>query len=209
MKKIIDIRSWKRKEHFEFFNSFDEPYFGVVTEIDCNKAYEKSKCTGESFFLYYLHKATMAANEVEEFRYRIENNQVCCYDKIHASSTIGRDDETFAYSFIGFDTDYTQFLENAKKEIEEVENSTGLRLDEDSKRNDVIHFTALPWLKITGLSHPRNFKYNDSVPKISFGSYFATENGKKMSLAIHANHALVDGYHVAKFVKTFQELMNQ
>ncbi len=209
MKRRIDTQNWKRKEHYEFFKDFDEPFLGVVTEIDCTKAYNKNDWEGESFFLYYLYKATMAANEVEEFRYRIEDNNLVCYDKIHASSTIGRDDETFAYSFIEFDNDYEQFKVNAKKEIEAVKNSTGLRLNEDAKRIDTIHFTALPWMKITGLSHPRNFKYNDSVPKISFGSYFRTKYGKNMSVAIHANHALVDGYHVAKFVKIFQELMNQ
>jgi chloramphenicol O-acetyltransferase type A len=209
VKRIVDIQNWKRKEHYEFFKGFDEPYLGVVTEIDCTEAYEKNDWAGESFFLYYLHKATMAANEVEEFRYRIEDEQVVCYDKINASSTIGRDDETFGYSFIEFSKDYKQFKENARKEIEEIKNSTGLRLNEEAKRIDTIHFTTLPWIKITGLSHPRNFKYNDSVPKISFGSYYHTKYGKNMSVAIHANHALVDGFHVAKFVKIFQELMNQ
>lgn len=208
MKRIIDIQNWKRKEHYNFFKEFDEPYLGVVTEIDCTRAYDKNNWAGESFFLYYLHRATMAANEIEEFRYRMEDDQVVCYDKIHASSTIGRDDETFGYSFIEFSTDYEQFKRSAKKEIDEVRNSTGLRLNDDGKRIDTIHFTALPWMKISGLSHPRNYKYNDSVPKISFGSYFETKYGKNMSVAVHANHALMDGYHVAKFIKLFQDLMN-
>ena len=63
MKQIIDIQKWKRKEHFEFFSAFDDPYFGIVSEIDCTRAYDKNDWAEESFFLYYLHKATMAAND--------------------------------------------------------------------------------------------------------------------------------------------------
>ena len=151
----------------------------------------------------------MAANEVEEFKYRILNNQVVCYDKIHASSTIGRVDETFAYSFVEYNPDYNEFRKAANKEIEAVKNTEGLRLNEDSKRLDTIHFTTLPWMKITGLSHPRNYKYNDSIPKISFGSYFQEKYIKKISIAIHAHHALMDGFHVAKFLNIFQNLMNK
>ena len=99
MKTIIDINSWKRKEHFDFFSSFDEPFFGIITEIDCTRAYSKAKLNGGSFFLYYIHKSLIAANLIEEFRYRLDNNQLVLFDKIHASPTIGREDETFAFSF--------------------------------------------------------------------------------------------------------------
>ncbi len=35
-------------------------------------------------------------------------------------------------------------------------------------------------------------------------------DGKKsMPVAIHVNHALMDGYHVSLFVDEFQKLMNQ
>ena len=31
--EIIEINTWNRKEHFEFFSHFDEPFFGVVSEF--------------------------------------------------------------------------------------------------------------------------------------------------------------------------------
>ena len=209
MKRIIDTVNWKRKEHFEFFSSFDEPFFGVVTEFDCTRAYEKVKSQGASFFLYYLHKSLVAVNAIEEFRYRLEDDKIICFDKIHASSTIGRDDETFAYSFIEYSADFEQFTIDANKEIEAVKHSTGLRLNEDSRRIDTIHYTSLPWFKLYGLSHPRNFKYRDSVPKISFGKYISEGNRKKMSIGIHAHHGLMDGYHIGKYMEVFQDIMNQ
>ena len=43
MKKEIDITNWNRKEHFEFFSAFDEPFFGITTPIECSIAIEKAK----------------------------------------------------------------------------------------------------------------------------------------------------------------------
>lgn len=209
MKRIIDQNNWNRKEHFDFFSSFDEPFFGIVSEIDCTIAYRNAKSMNASFFLWYLHKSIMAVNMIEEFRYRLEGDKIVCFDEIHASSTIGRDDNTFAYSFIRYSADFEQFVKSANNEIEAVKSSAGLRLNEDSKRIDTIHYTSLPWFKLTGMSHPRNFRYKDSVPKISFGKC-SDENGRnKMSIAIHAHHGLMDGYHIGKYLDLFQKLMNE
>ena len=48
--KILDQSSWKRKEHFDFFSKYEDPYFGIVSEIDCTKAYKLSKLRNQSFF---------------------------------------------------------------------------------------------------------------------------------------------------------------
>ncbi|RTL14004.1 MAG: chloramphenicol acetyltransferase, partial [Flavobacteriaceae bacterium] len=82
MKQKIDISSWNRKEHFEFFNTFEEPFFGITTSIDMTIAYEKAKAMQIPFFVYYLHKTIAAVNQVENFRYRIEENEVVLYDEI-------------------------------------------------------------------------------------------------------------------------------
>ena len=60
-------------------------------------AYEKAKSHENSVFVYYLHKTIAAVNQVENFRYRIEENEVVLYDEIDASSTIMREDKTFGF----------------------------------------------------------------------------------------------------------------
>ncbi|MBW1298259.1 chloramphenicol acetyltransferase [Aquimarina litoralis] len=208
-KKELDISNWNRKEHFEFFNSFDEPFFGIVSSVDFTKGYQKVKDNKYSYFLYYLHKAVKSANTIESFRYRIEGEKVYVYDEVHTSATIGRDDHTFGFSFIEYDTDFLKFAEHAKKEIEAVKNSTGLRHNDNAKRLDSLHISSIPWYNFSSLSHARHFQYKDSVPKISFGRY--TKEGDKISLpiSIHVHHALMDGYHVGLFLEEFQRLLNE
>jgi len=206
MKKLFDLENWARKDHFNFFNSFDEPFYGVVVEVDCTLAYEKCKREGKSFFLYYLHQSLAAANTIENFKLRIEDNQVYLYDQCNASAVINRADGTFGFSYIDYEIDFSDFEINAKREMEQVRNTKGLDLEGNGA--NVIHISAMPWLKFTSLSHARSFAFKDSCPKFSYGKMTEIDGRKSMPIAIHVNHALVDGYHVSLFVDEFQSRMN-
>lgn len=209
MKQKLNIENWNRKEHFEFFNQMEEPFFGITTKIDCTIAYENAKKFGVSFFAYYLHKTLIAVNQTENFRYRIIENEVYIFDKIDASATIMREDKTFGFSFIDFQEDLKKFSKDTIQEIERVRKTTGLFTREFPLIN-LIHFSTIPWINFTSLSHARNFTFQDSCPKITFGKMTISKKGKrKMAMSIHVHHGLVDGYHIGEFVTLFQKLMNE
>ena len=207
MKHKLNLDTWKRKEHFQFFKQMEEPFFGITTRIDCTKAYEKSKEMGVSFFTYYLHKTLLAVNAVENFRYRIIDDEIYIFDTIDASATILREDKTFGFSLIEYSENLNDFAEITNKEIERVKNTTGL-ITRDFEIN-LIHFSAVPWIDFTAYSHARSFSWLDSCPKISFGKMVEENNKKTMAMAIHVHHGLMDGYHVGEFVSLFQEMMEE
>ena len=207
MKKKFNIEEWVRRDQFHFFKQFEEPFFGVTVNIDCTMAYDISKAINASFFLYYLHKSLAAANAVEPFRFRIDKQDVIVYDTIHASPTINRPDGTFGFSYIDYHNDFDVFAAAAQKEIEKVQQTAGL-IPASSNEN-VIHYSSIPWINFTSLSHARRFSTGDSIPKISFGK-MTLENKKRMiPMSVHVHHALMDGYDVAKYIDLFQELMNE
>ena len=41
--KIIDLKSWNRKEIYEHFIGLTDPFVAVVVELDVTKAYETAK----------------------------------------------------------------------------------------------------------------------------------------------------------------------
>ena len=90
IEKIIDIATWNRREHYEHFSAFDDPFFGVTVNVDCTRAYQEAKDKGVSFSLLVLHRIVTAAAAVEEFRYRIEGNRVVCYDSLLPEATVGK-----------------------------------------------------------------------------------------------------------------------
>ncbi|SMD44675.1 chloramphenicol O-acetyltransferase type A [Aquiflexum balticum DSM 16537] len=207
MYRILDIEKWSRKDHFLFFSKFEEPFFGVTVRVNCTKAYNSSKSIGSSFFLYYLHASLQAANSIEAFKYRIKNGQVLIYDKINASPTINRDNGTFGFSYMDYLEDFKEFEKSAKIEIEKVRNTTGL--DPAGSGDNVIHFSSIPWIDFTSISHARSFSFPDSCPKISFGQVIESEGIKTMPVSIHVHHALMDGIHVGQFIELFQKLLDR
>lgn len=205
MKTTIDQDSWPRKNLFDFFNSFEEPYFGVTTSIDCTVAYQKAKERQISFFLYYLHKSLAAVNSVEEFLLRIEKDTVVKYDNVHASPTVPRKDGSFGFAYMKYQERFEDFYKEAAEEVERVSREKSLTPAIDNE--NVIHYSTLPWINFTSVSHARKYSRPDSVPKITFGKVYE-ENGKKfMSMSVHVNHALADAYHVGKYIDLFQSMM--
>ncbi|TSD67199.1 chloramphenicol acetyltransferase [Inquilinus sp. KBS0705] len=206
MKTKIDLSNWPRRDHFNFFNSFEEPFFSVTVNVDCTNAYHKAKQQGVSFFLYYLHCSLTAANQTEAFKYRIIDNEVFVYDEVHASATINRPNGTFGFSYINYQPAFTEFAEGAKQEIERVQATTGL--EPSNQGENVIHYSAMPWINFTALTHARSFSFKDSIPKISFGMVTEAGGKRSMPVSITVHHGLMDGLHVGQYIDAFQKLLN-
>lgn len=211
MKNKINLDTWNRNDHFNFFLNYDEPFWGVVSNVECTKAYEFCKNNNVSFFFYYFYYSLQAANTIKEFRYRIEDNKPVEYSVVHASQTIQKDDNTFAFGLFPYFETFQEFLSYSQKEIDEIKKTKGLGLErvDNPLRLDVIHFSVLKWITFTGLSHARNFKFQDSIPKITFGKFFKENNKLYLPVSVNAHHSLMDGYHASLFFELFEELLNK
>lgn len=207
MRHHIDIETWPRKQHYELFKSYKDPFYGIVVNIDCTEAFANAKNSKHSFFLSYLHKSIQAVTDTPALRLRIEKDQLVSYDTINASAVINREYDGFGFSLIDFDADFETFCGIAQTEIDRVKGSK--ELFPPTSPNNVIYYSSLPWLQFTSLSHAQSLDGTDSVPKISFGKVFDQGDRKMMPYSIHVHHALVDGKDIAEHVDRFQELMNK
>lgn len=207
MKKKIDVDRWERKELYNFFKDFDEPYYGITTDLECSGAYQYAKSRGISFFLYYLYLVLKAVNRTEAFKYRIEGDDLNLYEKIDASATIDRSDGTFGFSFIPYTEELDAFIEQATREVDRVRKESEL-ITCDFGQN-IIHFSAVPWIQFTSVSHPRHFGIRDSIPKITMGKYYTLGERMMMPVATHVHHGIADGLHVGQFLETLQDLFRE
>lgn len=203
--KKINISAWNRKQHFNHFNALADPYFGVTIPFDVSNAYKKSKDTGSSFFAIYLHSCMKAINAVENFKYRIIDNEVFECDAIHASSTLLRADNTFGFSFINFTENFNEFNANIQKEKQRINETTDLYPPVNGL--NCIHCSALPWFSFTSQKEPFSGT-KDSVPKLAFSKTYKEKESLLMNVGISVNHTLIDGYHVGQFAELFQINLN-
>ncbi len=205
--KFLDVNNWERKQHFNFFNTFKDPYFAITGTLDVTNAKKYAKVNEVSFFAIYLHACMQAINEIENFKYRItEDNKVVVHDTIHASATILRPNKTFGFSFINYEKEALSFERNYKLEKERICNSNALFPPVNTE--DCIYCSALPWVNFTGHKEPVSGA-KESVPKLAFGKVLDTNGILEMPIAISVNHALVDGYHVGSFLEKAQFFLNE
>lgn len=204
MKTVIDMASWNRREHYEFFSALDESFHGIVAEVDCSWAYRHCKQNSISFFLYYLHQTLRAVNQTAALRYRIEGKQVVDYQTIHANATIMRPDHSFAFCPIDYHPDFEAFCLHASAAMQTVIAAEGLCFNAACQREDAIHFSAMPWINFTGITHARQHNGPDSVPKISVGKCLERDGKMRMPVASFVHHGLADAYHVHQFLQTLE-----
>ena len=199
-KRVIDIAEWDRKEHYAFFGNMPDPFFGLTAKVDFTDCYRRAKSCGKSFFLYSLHGILKVLNSIPEFRYRIEDGNVVQYDCIGASPTIAREDGSFGFAYFNWDEDLDRFVDAATAEIARVKNGSGLSINENEGRNDIIYFTSIPWVDFSDIKHAGGHRTGDSIPEVAVGKLHE-ENGRMvMSVSIEVNHGLADGRHIGLFV---------
>lgn len=201
----IDLATWKRKAHFNFFSAFGQPYFGVCTTINCTRAYRYCKAYAVSFFPFYLFHSLQAVNEVAEFKLRIEEGNVYQYEKISGSITVMRRDQSFGFVYFDHDPDFVRFRDQIKQLIKKERSAAGLELRPGT--SDLIHYSVLPGIHFTSLQHAQSLNDHSGVPKIVFGKYEFVNGQVLLPLSVHVHHGLCDALHVEKFIKLFQSAM--
>lgn len=209
--KELDLNTWSRREQFDFFQQAEDPFVGVVVELDVTKGYERCKQKGWSFHHYYHFLTIKLVNEIEEFRYRTVGGKPVVLDLIHVGTTLLREDKTFVFAYVDYSPEMTfeEFSQLATKNFDEALQGEGMQASERSRDLDIIHYTTVPWLNFKGLRLPKGFNKEDSVPKISFGKMVKQGEKKTMPIAIDVHHGLVDGYHLGQFVERLEELLDQ
>lgn len=207
MYKIIDKDNWPRLQQYDFFKDYDNPYFNICTELDVTRLLTQSKDKDVSFFITVLYISIHVANLQKEFRYRMKAGDVIEYDRIHASATVLKEDETFSFCYFDYHSDFKQFYLNARKQIEKCKNGEQ-KFDGRNNDHDMIHYSTIPWISFTSFTNPRNYSNKDSIPKIVFGKYHETEGQYKLPVSVEVHHAMMDGIHVGKYLTAFQNMID-
>ena len=73
--RAIDFDQWPRKQHFELFQNFTQPYFNVCVKLSAKKLYTACKQTNRAFFHGYVYCLLKACHEYEPMMLRIVNQK--------------------------------------------------------------------------------------------------------------------------------------
>ena len=199
--KRIDMATYPRREHFNHFVGMAYPYVGVTVAVDVTDLLARCREKGYSFYLMVLHAVALAADEVPEFRRRIEGDGIVEYDTCPTSHTELKPDGTYAYCTLHHHMPLADYL--AKAEAARAAARENGSIEEEDDVQSMYFISTLPWLHYTQLVQPVACG-EESNPRITWGKYQPDAAGRMMMpLSVLVHHALADGLHIAKFYEAF------
>jgi len=197
MYKEIDLENWSRLDTYNHFSGFELPFFNICSNIDITPVYQKCKINGYSISQALHYCCIKAANAIDEFKLRILNGRVVQYDVIHAGAIVLLPDNNIRFCMYEYIADFTEFEAKASATRQKVLDIQ--QTEPRSQEQDVIHFSVLPWVSFTSISHPRRVNKADSIPKITLGKFYKSEGRILLPISVEVNHCLMDGYHLGLF----------
>lgn len=202
--KRIDMATYLRREHFNHFVGMAYPYVGVTVAVDVTDLLARCREKGYSFYLMVLHAVALAADEVPEFRRRIEGDGIVEYDTCPTSHTELKPDGTYAYCTLHHHMPLADYL--AKAEAARAAARENGSIEEEDDVQSMYFISTLPWLHYTQLVQPVACG-EESNPRITWGKYQPDAAGRMMMpLSVLVHHALADGLHIAQFYEAFDRV---
>lgn len=202
--KTVDLSTYPRRSHYEFFKSMAYPYVGMTANMDVTHLVAAAKERGGSSFLACLWAAANAANAVPELRQRIVDDEIVEFDHCDTAHTVALPDHTFCNCRTDCRMGFGEFLVKGKQWQEAAKTRHGFVSTQDDETN-LIFVSCVPWVAFTQVIQPTPIPA-DCNPRIVLGKYIKEGEKTLLPLAIQANHALVDGYHIGRFYEEFQRI---
>lgn len=192
-----EIINYERDEIFNYYNSKDNPFIYLTTKVDITNIYNKCK----NYYASIAYFITLSLNKIDNFKYRYENNKIYKYDTLNINFTQMLDNN-IGFFTCSFKNNYHDFVDEYK-EVQENFNKKNSSIPNNDEGE--VWFSYVPWFNMSGLITP--FDKNNTIPQFIWDK-FTFENEKcYINLTIMAHHGFIDGFHIARFLKTLEEII--
>ncbi len=194
----IDMATWERREHYEYFSKLFLPYFNATLRVDVTNLLRFARDHRVSFYYALIHTCMRSAEEIENFRYRIRPEGVVLLPALRPAFTfLPAGASLFQQAAVPMKPDLLEFARSAAEAVKDQRVFSAIDGD------DIVYFTSNPWLNFTSIHRAVSDLKTDSIPKIAFGKYETADGRTEMPMNICLNHMLADGLHVSRFLENF------
>ena len=205
--RIIDKETYYRKGVFRHFSEDCKCSVSMTARVDVTKLVEYSKRTQTKVYINFLYLLTKVLNSRDDYKmgYLWQSGEIICYDVINPTQYVFHEDtETCTPVYSNYDPDYKTFYKNALAGVEKAKQTREYGLDAMNHPN-WFDASYISWLSYDSLNIELPDGYLYFAPIINWGKY-REENGRLMlPLTVRMNHAIADGYLVARVYKLLEE----
>lgn len=202
--KIIDLETYPRRTHYEFFKTLAFPYVGLTANVDVTNLIRFAREHHGSTFLACMWAIGNAANAVPELRQRIVDDRIVEFDHCDTAHTVALEDHTFTNCRTDCRMALEEYLVRASELQEAAKHRHGFAATQEDETS-LIFASCVPWVAFTQVIQPVPIPA-DTIPRIVSGKYIAQGDQTLMPVQIQCNHALVDGYHMGRFFEELEKI---
>lgn len=205
----IDMESWERKSHFEYYRTVIKCGYSLTTALDVTRFRAMLKERGLRFFPSFVYCVSRMIEEMKEFRMGIdEEGNPGYYDCLHPNYTIfHEDDHTFSDLWTEYTRDFSDFYERMTADMEIYRDVKGVKAKAGQPQNFYC-ISCVPWLSFTGYGSYTESGKPQLFPIITYGKFTDRDGRTEIPFCINIAHAAADGYHTSQFLNGLQDLLN-
>lgn len=209
--KEIDVSTWERKSHYEWFSGFANPTFSMNVRLDLTAFLAFCKKQGLSSYAALMYAVCAALNGEKAFRYRVLGGKVYEIERANVAYTLSVRDEYFVNSHSKTDTDLASFCRGVRERADALRNSTYVQEEfNDTTVVDEIYCSCVPWIDFLSVVQPipDNLPESSCIPRAAWGKYVKKGRRTYTTFNLTASHALVDGKDMSGALLRLQRMLD-
>ena len=198
--KVIDMDRYYRKDVFRHFSEDCRCSTSMTARVDVTELVKYSRKTDTKFYINFLYILSKALNSREDYRmgYLWQTGQLVCYNSINPTQYVFHDDtETCTPVYTVYNPDYHIFYQAAADDIARAKESREYGLDMINHTN-WFDASYISWLSYDSMNIELPDGHLFFAPIVNWGKYREEEGRLMMPVTVRLNHAIADGFMVAK-----------
>jgi chloramphenicol O-acetyltransferase type A len=190
-----------RRDRFELFNNMDSPALNITFTLDLPDFRPWCRAQGLPPFHVLLCAVLRAIKKIENFRYRIDGDEVFMVDRLIPSFTVINGHNDLNFAMFEWSDDVRTFVSRGIAAREEAsamtELNTRYRTLSPREAKHQVFVTCIPWLAFTSIQHPTAVLGSPDIPSLAWGKFREGAPGELvLPFSVQAHHGFVDGFHV-------------
>lgn len=207
--RVIDKEKYYRKGVFRHFSEDCKCSTSMTARIDVTDLVEFSKKKDRKFYINFLYVLSKVLNSRDDYKmgYLWQTQELICYDTINPTQYVFHEDtETCTPVYTTYYSDYETFYKNALADVEMAKKTREYMLDMENHPN-WFDASYISWLSYDSFNVELPDGYLFFAPIVNWGRYRKENDRLVMPVSVRLNHAIADGYLVAKVFKLLEEEM--
>lgn len=191
----------RRRDRFALFDGMDSPSLNLCFPLELPDFRPWCKEQDLAPFHVLLCAVLRAVLKIENFRYRILDDEVIRIEHLIPSFTVKNLSGDLNFAMFDWSDDLREFVARGRAAGIRAVNMTELNRQyatlsaRDAK--DQVFVTCIPWLDFTSIQHPTTRIGRSDIPSLAWGRFRDGPDGTLvLPLSVQAHHGFVDGFHV-------------